>query len=234
MPCRSASFTRYSGVTAAASRQARSFDSRDRAPLRPSHVPNSSIIRSTCPTVSGGPIRYSGCASACARPRSRRNAASSYTRVATLRRDDLSVRFQTRIWRGASFVKMRYLQREKRVGRWAIVSAVERVVSPIGRTSCRAPCMTGTPARLCNDSLRLARRSVVPAIRRVNRVDAQVAAAHYTRNSRFDGRLPSVRAFRHRPTLRSPHRCRPTETSIWAVPRSRFSLSYGRLSTSRP
>ena len=45
------------GVAAAASRQASWFASAGRAPFRPSQTEKSSIIRSTCSTVNGGPIR---------------------------------------------------------------------------------------------------------------------------------------------------------------------------------
>ena len=65
------------GVTDSARAAATVFELSGLAPFRPSHTENSNIMRSTCERVSGAPIRYSGCASACTRHRSRKKSTSS-------------------------------------------------------------------------------------------------------------------------------------------------------------
>ena len=195
-------------MTAAASRHASSFDSRGRAPFRPSHTPNSSIIRSTC----DGRQRR---AHAVERVRERvREAALAQERDELV--DRRAVRLQVamvllgevpdeHVQRDVVLGEARrHLDGEERVG---LVRDAQRALDRV----VVADRHERHPARLADavDALRLrvglaearASQRVVPAVRRVDRVDVQVAACHrpqcWTATRRFPSRVTILQPDAH-------------------------------------
>ena len=199
MPCLSASEARKPGLTAAASRHASSFDSRERAPLRPSQVPKSSIIRSTWRRRDRRPhaverMRERVCEAA---------LAEECDELVHRRTERLQVavvllgqvpheNVERHLVLGEA---CRHLDGEERVG---LVRDAQRTLDRVvvADRDVRHAALPADAIHALGLRVRLAEtcaaECVVPAVRRVDRVDVQVATAHCPTCKPLPGRLLPV------------------------------------------